>query len=275
MKEFLNVMAWPFFACLVLVGIHVYLGLHILTRVVIFVDLSIAQLAALGTTIGYLSGFAFDSFETYLFSLGFTLLGAIAFSLTRFRRQTIPQEAIVGIIYVVASSFMILLLDKAPHGAEHTKALLVGQILWTTGRDVLETALIYGIVGIVFFIFHSRFQTISESPELAREKGWSILFWDFLFYSLFGFIVTHSVRIAGVLLVFSFLIVPGVFSSLFSPQWRTRLFIGWGMGTFVSMLGVSISYIFDLPTGATVVTTFGFVLFLSGIIYAIVNRKFS
>jgi len=272
MSEFIRIMAAPFTACIILVGIHAYLGIHVLTRGVIFIDLALAQIAALGTTIGFLFGFELESQGAYLFSLGFTLLGAGIFSLTRMRDEKIPQEAIIGIVYAVASAAVILVMDRAPHGAEHIKSLLVGSILWVTWPVVAKTGVLFGIIGLVHWFLRDRFLLISTNPEEAREKGYSLSFWDFLFYALFGIVVTSAVRIAGVLLVFSFLIVPAVFGFFFSSRLLSRLLLGWAMGTGVSILGIILSYLVDLPTGAAVVTTFGIALLLSTIFRGILSR---
>lgn len=250
----------PFLACLVLVGIHVYLGIHILARGVIFVDLALAQIAALGAATAILFGYELESFPAYLFSLLFTFLGAFVFSLTRMRHQKIPHEAIIGITYVVAAAAIILIMDKAPHGAEHVQSLLVGSILWVSWFVVAKTAIIYAIVGIVHWIFRKKFLLISFNPEQAAEQGISLRWWDFLFYAIFGFVVTSSVSIAGVLLVFTFLIVPTVFAILFADNLSSRLIIGWIFGTLVSMIGSVLSYILDLPTGAAIVCAFGVAL---------------
>ena len=265
MHDFVLLMAAPFTACLVLVGIHAYLGLHILQRGVIFVDLALAQMAALGSTLAFLTGYELESPAAYLFSLGATFLGAAIFSLTRMRREEIPQEAIIGIVYVVAAAAGILVLDRAPHGAEHLKTLLVGSILWVTWSLVLKIAGVYVLVGLFYGVFRERFHLLSFDADEAMRRGWSVRLWDFLFYASFGLVITVSVQIAGVLLVFSFLIVPAVCATLLSGRVDARLGIGWLIGFVVSALGCAASYLVDLPTGATVVCTFGLVLLLLGV----------
>jgi len=263
MSEFLLFMSAPFAACLVLVGIHAYLGLHVLQREVIFVDLALAQVAALGSTLAFLFGYELGSTLAYFFSLGATFLGAAVFSLTRIRKGRIPQEAIIGIVYAVSAAAGILTLDRAPHGAEHLKDLLVGSILWVSWLDVAKTGSIYACVGLFHWIFRRRFLAISFGE--VEERGWSVRLWDFLFYASFGFVITSSVQIAGVLLVFSFLIVPAVCAALFADGIGARLAIGWSVGFVVSAVGCSLSYLADLPTGATVVCTFGLALLILGL----------
>src|SRR5260221_1097190 len=247
-----------FVASLILTGIHAYLGVHVVERGVIFVDLSLAQIAALGTTVAYLAGFDLHDTEAYLFSLGFTFLGAAIFAVTRVHRKTrIPQEAIISIVYAVSAAVAILLMSKATQETEHLKEMLIGNILSVTWMELFKTALLYALVGVFHYIFRERFLLISMNEAEAERRGWNVKFWDFLFYVSFGFVVTSSVAIAGVLLVFCFLIVPSGTAMLFAERLGPRLAIGWTMGTLVSAMGVSLSFLLDLPTGATIVGTFG------------------
>ncbi len=262
MSDFLSLMAAPFVGCLVLVGLHAYMGIHVLARGVIFVDLAIAQLAALGATVALLVGYTLEGKAAYGFSLLFVLLGAGFFALIRTRHERISQEAIIGITFVVASAASILAVDRAPHGAEHIKGLLVGSILWVTWPTIARTAAVYMGIGFLHWIFRRRLLQISRDPERAQREGVSLRLWDFVFYASFGVMIVLSVPIAGVLLVFSFLIVPAVCGALFSNRTRAQLFVGWGIGLAGSMVGCGLSYQLDLPTGATVVCTFGLVLLI-------------
>jgi len=247
-----------FVASLILTGIHAYLGVHVVERGVIFVDLSLAQIAALGTTVAYLMGNDLHSPTAYFYSLGFTFLGAAVFSVSRVHRRTrIPQEAIIGIVYAVSAAVAILVMSKATQETEHLKEMLVGNILSVTWPELLKTAVLYALVGLFHYVFRERFLLISLNEREAERRGWNIRFWDFLFYVSFGFVVTSSVAIAGVLLVFCFLIVPSVTAMLFAERLGPRLALGWTMGAVVSAGGVVLSYLLDLPTGATIVATFG------------------
>jgi zinc/manganese transport system permease protein len=247
-----------FVASLILTGIHAYLGVHVVERGVIFVDLSLAQIAALGSTVAYLAGYDLHSTTAYLFSLGFTFLGAAIFSMTRVHKKTrIPQEAIIGIVYAVSAAVAILVMSKATQETEHLKEMLVGNILSVTWPELGKTALLYSLVGLFHYIFRRRFLAISMDEAAAERQGLNIRLWDFLFYMSFGFVVTSSVAIAGVLLVFCFLIVPSVTAMLFAERLGPRLAIGWTMGAIVSAAGVALSFQLDLPTGATIVATFG------------------
>src|SRR5690242_69823 len=258
--EILQFLIWPFVASLILTGIHAYLGVHVVERGVIFVDLALAQIAALGATTAILIGMDPHGTGAYWLSLGFTFVGAAIFAFARTRRGHIPQEAFIGIAYAVASAAAILAMSKATGETEHLKDMLVGNILAVSRHEVLKTAILYGVIGLFHYIFRRRFLLISTNPEQAEAQGISIRFWDFLFYASFGFVVTSSVAIAGVLLVFCYLIVPSVGAMLFADRVGPRLAIGWTMGTLVSALGVYFSVLLDLPTGATIVCTFGAVL---------------
>src|SRR5437660_10590383 len=258
-------LAAPFVASLILTGIHAYLGVHVVERGVIFVDLSLAQIAALGATIALLlpiSGGDPHGAFVYWISLAFTFVGALVFSPIRVRRARIPQEAIIGICYAVASAGSILAMSKATSESEHLKDMLVGNIPAVSWPEVRHTAWLYGIIGAFHYIFRKKFLAISMDHAGAEASGMSVRFWDFLFYASFGFVVTSSVSIAGVLLVFCYLIVPSVAAMLYADRVGTRLAIGWSMGTIVSALGVYLSLQLDLPTGATIVCTFGLVLIL-------------
>jgi zinc/manganese transport system permease protein len=267
--DILPFLFWPFVASLILTGIHAYLGVHVVERGVIFVDLALAQIAALGATIAILVGMDPHGRGAYFLSLGFTFLGAGIFSLARTRRGHIPQEAFIGIAYAVASATAILAMSKATGETEHLKDMLVGNILAVSRAEVAKTALLYGVIGLFHYFFRKKFLLISTDPAQAEASGMSIRFWDFLFYASFGVVVTSSVAIAGVLLVFCYLIVPSVGAMLFADKIGRRLAIGWTMGTLVSALGVYFSVLLDLPTGATIVCTFGGVLILMFFVHLI------
>ncbi len=265
--EILEFLRWPFAASLIIAGIHAYLGVHVVERGVIFVDLALAQIAAMGATIGILVGMDPHSGNSYWISLGFTFFGAAIFSLARTRRTHIPQEAFIGIAYAVASAATILAMSKATGETEHLKHMLVGNILAVSRGEVLLTGLLYAVIGLFHYIFRKNFLLISTDPRAAEAKGMSIRLWDFLFYASFGFVVTRSVGIAGVLMVFCYLIVPSVGAMLFADRIGPRLAIGWTMGTLVSALGCYLSVALDLPTGATIVCTFGGVLLLMFLVH--------
>ena len=266
----LDLLLLPFLACLVLAGIHAYLGLHVLARGVIFVDLALAQVAALGMTAALLAGHAAESDAAYAWALAFTVVGALVFALTRTQPGggigvTVPQEAIIGIVYAVAAALTVLDLDRVAQGGEQIKQLLVGSLLGVTREDVTRLAGLYALIGAVHWLCRRPLLALSLGGHVRGAR-----IWDFLFYLTFGLVVTSSVRIAGVLLVFSYLIVPAVIGAWLAPTIGPRLAIGWLIGLVVSVLGLAASFGWDLPTGATIVSTFGALLALVGVARGVV-----
>lgn len=262
----IELMLPPFVACLILVAIHSYLGLHVIARGVIFVDLALAQMAALGVTTGLLVGVAPDSRLAQVFALAFTLIGAAIFALTRTRgRSRVPQEAIIGIVFVVASAAVLLIADKAPRGSDVVQDILVGTILWVTWATIVKLAAAYVLIGAFLFALRRRFETVSFEPERAEQDGWRIRWWDFWFYGAFGIVITFSVPIAGVFLVFTFLVVPAVVAFLFTRDPRPLTVISWVTGALACAAGLALSYAYDVPTGPVIVCTFGLLLALAGI----------
>ena len=268
----LQFLAAPIAASLIIAGIHAYLGLHVVERGVIFVDLSLAQIASLGAAIAVWQGFDPHDPAIYWMSLGFTLIGAFVFAMIKGQEANIPQEAIIGISYAVASAAVILTMSKATGEAEHLRDMLVGNILSVQWPEVYLTGGIYAVIGAVLFVFRKKFLEISQDSKAAAARGVPVRLWDFLFYSLFGLVVTRSVAIAGVLLVFCYLIVPSVGAMLWASGIGSRLAIGWIMGVVVSMMGMYFSVIFDLPTGATIVCTFGASLVLMALMRPAIRR---
>jgi len=256
-------MQWPFVACLLLPGLLVYFGLHIVKREVIFVDLALAQVATLGTCLCLVLGHDVHDLHTYVWSVGFTLVGAAIFAVTRPQKKTrVPQEALIGVVYVVAAAGAILLLSRTAEGNEELKKTLVGDVLTVTWPEIWKTFVLYTVIGAVHFVFRKQFLMISFEPERAAEEGISVRSWDFLFYALFGLVVTSFVQIGGVLLVFSFLIVPAVCANFLVNSLTARLIVGWIVATIASSGGLYCSFKFDLPTGAAIVCTLGLALIL-------------
>jgi len=270
--EILPFLILPFIASLILTGIHAYLGVHVVERGVIFVDLALAQIAALGATVAILVNMDPHGNGAYWMSLGFTFLGALIFSFVRSRKKRIPLEAFIGITYAVASAAAIIAMSKATGETEHLKDMLVGNILAVSRHDVIKTAILYGAIGAFHYIFRRKFLAISMQHGETDNLGLNVRLWDFLFYASFGFVVTSSVAIAGVLLVFCYLVVPSVGAMLFADRIGPRLAIGWTMGTLVSALGCYFSVVFDTPTGATIVCTFGAVLVCMALAKAVFSK---
>jgi zinc/manganese transport system permease protein len=272
---FLDLLAilWaPFLMCLVLTGIHAYLGVHVLAREVVFVDIALAQIAALGATAAFIAGFELDTWESYAAGIAATVLGALVLALTRTRERHVSQEAVIGVVYAVSAAAAVLLADRAPHGVEHVRAMLVGNLLSVRGAEVAKVAALYAAIGLVHWACRRPFFLISTDPDAAFAQGWRIRLWDFVFYASFGVVVTSSVRIGGVLLVFSYLIVPALAGIALGRTVRAKLLVGWAFGTLVSVIGVVASAALDLPTGATVVCAFGITLLVFWVFARTVGR---
>jgi zinc/manganese transport system permease protein len=250
----------PLLMCLVLTGIHAYLGIHVIAREVIFVDIAMAQIAAMGATAAFLAGFDLESGTSWAMALGCTLLGAVVLTFTRSRERHVSQEAVIGVIYAVSAAAAVLLADRAPHGAEHVRTMLVGNILAVRPGEVARVAGLYAAIGLVHWLCRKPLLLISTDPAAAFRQGWRVRWWDLLFYGTFGLVVASSVRVGGVLLVFSYLIVPALAGIALGGSIGSRLVIGWVFGAAVSVLGIAASATFDLPTGASVVCAFGVVL---------------
>ncbi len=255
----------PFVTCMVLVAMLSYLGLHVIAREVIFVDLSLAQMAALGSLSALLIHVDSESGTAYLFALTATAVGALLFAMTRTsgRRGRVPQEAFIGIVYVVASAASVLVADKVPGGGEAVEKTLVGSLLWVTWPQIVKLAAVYAGLGVFQYVFRHRFLTISFHPEDAERQGWKIRWWDFLFYLAFGVVITLAVPLAGVLMVFSFLVVPAVTANLFTMDKRRLALISWGTGALASLVGLWVSYTNDLPTGPLIVCMYGLLLIVA------------
>ena len=264
-----EVMKWPLAACLIFPPLLVYLGLHVVKREVIFVDLALAQVATLGTCVALLMGYHFDDRITFWISLGVTFIGAAFFSWSRSTKKgPVPQEAIIGITFVVAAAGVILLLSRVAGGKEELEHLLTGDILNVTKGEIGQRALIFTGLAAFYAAFHKRFVLISSDPDRAFADGMRVRLWDFLFYAAFALVVVSFVRLAGVLLTFAYLIVPAVCGTMLAEQWMKRLAIGWGVAAAASLLGLWVSYQMDLPTGAAIVCASGLLLAVVSVVSA-------
>lgn len=260
-----------FLACLILTGIHTYLGIHVISRGVIFVDIALAQVAALGMTVAFLFGFPPESQVAWFFALGFTSVAALF--LAWFRDESIPQEAIIGVSFATSSALAILLASKIAHGSEHLKYILSGNILWITGPDLIKTVLIYLGIGLFHYLLRKKFLLVSTDPAKASRQGVRVWFWDLLFYLSFGLVITSSVQIGGILLVFSFLIVPALCGMLFFKGLKGRILLGWALGAIVSLAGIAVSFLWDLPTGPLIVAGFGVALMVALVVKSITTNR--
>lgn len=262
MLEAFTLMLWPLLACFVLVGIHAYLGIHVIARKVIFVDLALAQIAALGAVYGVFIGLSLsaDGWMIKAVSVSFTLIGALLFSFTRTPDERVPHEAIIGIIYAAALSMTLLLTANLPHGSDEVSQLLSGNILWVTPSEVLSTAALYAVVGLIHIMFRRQFFLLSGGDFHKLGPAFKPKLWDFLFYATFGVVVTSSVGMGGVLLVFAYLVIPSVIGIMLGTSTASRLIIAWTSGLLISFIGVVVSYYLDLPSGPTIVVGLGLLL---------------
>lgn len=264
----IELLLWPFLAGLVLTGMHAWFGLHVLARGVIFVDLALAQVAALGITVAILYGHPVQSEPAYWYALAFAIGGALLFAATRAHQASMHQEAVIGIAYAVSAALGVLALDRAPQGTEHIKQLLIGSILTVTPPEVAGLAALYGAIGVLHWVLRRPLVESSFDPMLAAARRRRMFLWDMVFYGSFALVVTSSVRIAGVLLVFSYLIVPAAIAGLFTTPLRKRLLAAWALGAGVTAAGFIGSWSWDLPTGPAVVAAFGAATALAALYFA-------
>jgi len=260
----IDLMIPPIVAALVILSIHAYLGLHVIAREVIFVDLAFAQIAALGTTVAFLVGFEHGTTLSLTFALGFTLIGALVFSFTRMERSAVPQEAIIGIAFVVASAAVILLAGFTAEGTEHVRETMTGTLIWVDWPTIVEMGAVYTVVGAFHYLLRRRFLEVTFTPERAR----SVRLWDFLFYASFGIVISYSVEIAGVLMVFSSLVIPAVVAFFFTNLFSRALVLAWAAGTAAVVGGIGASFYWDVATGPLLVCAFGLVLVLAALLRA-------
>ena len=274
----LDALKLPFFqtaalAALVLAGIHAYLGFHIVRRGVLFVDLALAQMAALGVALAVVLGREHDEMGAYLLALGMTMLGAALFAWLRGRAQHAPLEAFIGIVFATAQALAFLLLEKTPSGAEHIKETLVGSLFTVAPRHIAIVAGLYAIVGVVHVALRKPFMEITNDPEGARSRGRRVFLWDFLFYATFGVVVTSAVQIAGVLLVFGFLVIPAVAGVLATPRTGLALAVGWVFAFVASVAGLLLSVTLDLPAAPSILVTLTAMLLVHGMGVSLLGRR--
>src|SRR6202171_1194976 len=269
MSDPLSFLLLPFAASVAFVLIHVYLGRHVLRRKVVFADLALAQLSALGATVAFAVGHPPSSTAGFAYALLFTTIGAALLTLARRLARFVSQEAFVGILYVFATAATVLVVDRAPQGAEHVKRILMGSILTIGPQELASLAGLYSVIALLHWLARRPLLAVSSETTPVGRSMLAVSIWDFLFFLSFGVVVASSVSIAGVLLVFSFLIVPAVIGFVFSTDVRVVLPIAWGAGIVAAAAGLTGAYALDLPTGAAMVTAFMLVLVLAGITKAL------
>lgn len=253
----------PFIACLALIGILGYFGIHVIKRGIIFIDIAMAQIAALGVTFAYVLKIHPESPWTWVLSLVFVLIASMVFANLKYRRPRICIEAIIGISYAIATTAAVILIDKAAGAEEHIKEMLIGSILWVRWLEIVGAVLLYTAVGLIHYRFRSKLLPISEAYEENHRHLKNIRLWDFLFYATLGLVVMHAVRIGGILVVFAFLIIPATISAMFAQKWLSRIAIGWLAGILGSAIGLYFSWKLDVPSGPVVVLFLGLFLALA------------
>ncbi len=270
MDDAASLLVLPFAASIVFVLIHAYFGVHVLRRNVVFADLALAQLSALGATVAFAGGYAPTSPAGFAYALLFTAIGAALLTLSRRLARFVSREAFVGILYVVATAATVLVVDHSPQGAEHVKRILVGNLLTVSTSDVLRFTALYGAIAALHWLLRRPLLAVSGESTPGERTPLSVSAWDFAFFLSFGIVVTSSVTTAGVLLVFSFLIVPAVIGMLFSRSFGIVLAIAWAAGILASAAGLAGSYVLDLPTGAAMVAAFALALVVAALVRALV-----
>lgn len=268
--DVLSFLLYPFAASVAFVLIHAYLGVHVLRRNIVFADLALAQLSALGATVAFALGYPPVSPAGFAYAFAFTTLGALLLTATRALARFVSQEAFVGILYVAATAATILVVDRSPQGAEHVKKILIGSILTVEPPELIKFVALYGVIGLLHWFARRPMLALATEAQPAGRSRLAVSLWDFLFFLSFGVVVTSSVTTAGVLLVFSFLIVPAVIGSMFSRAVPVVLAIAWSAGILASGLGLAGSFMLDLPTGAAMVVAFVLMLALAGLAKALI-----
>ncbi|MCE5252453.1 metal ABC transporter permease [bacterium] len=258
-----------FVACLVILFILGYLGIHVLEREIIFIDIAFAQIATVGSALVFIL-FRQHALEEHsvverIFALGCTICAAAFFSFVSKKVTRISQETVIGVSYAIAAAATIFLLSLAAGGDVHLEEMFAGSILWAKWPQILLCAAVYSIIGIFHYIFRSKFIRLTTDYKGAAQGGMNVMVWDFLFYASMGIVITYTVEISGVLLTFAYLIIPATFSALFAQGWRSRLIITWLMGALVSIAGLAFSYCFDFSCGPSLVSMMGFVLIIAAL----------
>lgn len=267
MEHLIQIFSQPFLVCLTMVVILGYMGIHVLQREVIFIDIALAQIAAVGAIVAHVAFKAHgDSLFGYSFAFGFTLIASVFYSLVRRRVNQIPLEAVIGVSYAIAAAAALFLVGVAPGGHIHIHQMLAGSILWTTWKDILLCIFVFSVVGLCFYLFRQPFKEIADNYENALRKGIKVVWWDFLFYALFGIVITLAVRIGGVVVIFAFLIIPATISALFSSNWGRRLVISWVIGIGTTIVGLLFADRFDFSIGSAISLFLGVTLVLTGLI---------
>ena len=274
MVQLIQILGLPFLACIIIGAILGYLGIHVLKREVIFIDIALAQIAAVGSIGAHLAFEVHgDSPAGYACSLACVLLAAGFYALVRRRVIQISLEAVIGISYAIAAAGALFLVGIAPGGHVHVQTMLSGSLLWTRWSDVITGLALFSAVGFAFFIFRKPFKRIADDYDNAIAEGMSVMRWDFLFYALLGVVITLAVRMAGVVAVFAFLIIPATISALVRPNGPGRIFITWLASVIASMGGLLFAYYLDFSLGPCVVVFLGGLLIIVSLVSKYLQRS--
>jgi zinc/manganese transport system permease protein len=266
-------LAAPITACVLLAGILGYFGNHILSRGIIFIDIALAQIVALGTMIGLLFGFTEGSLAVQLISLIFTLIIVTFFALTKFEKQLIPQEAIIGIIYGLGLGVATLFAEYIPRGSNYITKTITGNILWCTWDEIIYSLLLFAVIGILHIIFGKNFIKITDAKDKFPFSPQKVRIMEIIFYITFGIVVARAVPIAGIFLVFILLIAPTSIATIFTNSWKERFIWSWIIGIFLSVFGVLISYKLDISNGPAIVCLMGISVFILAFAKIVLGKK--
>ena len=266
-------LAAPITACVLLAGILGYFGNHILSRGIIFIDIALAQIVALGTMIGLLFGFAEGSFAVQIVTLIFTLIIVIFFALTKFEKQLIPQEAIIGIIYGLGLGVATLFAEYIPRGSNYITKTITGNILWCTWDEIIYSSILFVAIGIVHIFLGKNFIKITDARDKFPFSPQKVRMMEVIFYITFGIVVVRAVPIAGIFLVFILLIAPTSIATIFTSQWKWRFIWSWIIGIILSVAGILISYQLDISNGPAIVCLMGISVFILAFAKIIFGKK--
>lgn len=272
MNDFITFMAAPALGCLVMSFIFTYFGIHVLKRGIVFIDLSMAQLAALGTTVAFSLNLEEHSFGTFLFSIGFVFLGASFFTIVRFMTPRISQEAVIGIVYVVAASLAVIVADHSPRAAEHIQHTLNGSILWLSWGEVLWLLTTFIALGAFLWATRNPFSECTDQANSKDPYTRQLGFWDFVFYLALGLAIVACIQTAGIFLIFTLLIIPAACAIQLYDSLGKQLLSGILMSILVCWTGLGLSFTFDLPTGPTLVCAFG-ITFMATLVFSFLLKK--
>ena len=273
----------PVLSCILIVLINVYFGIHVIKREIIFIDIALAQIAAFGGVIGGLlisdhsAGHEHGEggLLSYILSVAFIFFASLMFSVLKNKKISIPLEAIIGMSFAVATTLTVIILDKAAGGDVHVHDMLIGSLLWVSGKQVIRLAVVVGLVSIFHIIFRKKFMKLTDTFDDASSSISKPGVWDFLFYFSFGLVVIEAVNIAGILTVFAFLIIPASLSVIIARSWTWKIISGWITGITAAVAGIILSVKMDIPSPPVIIILLGIFLVVGYIVYKAVYSRVS